>query len=499
MKRTALLFITIALVFLGSLAVLQSFVPKFNVMREVKERAPGELVRYALMRLDGHTTLKVIFDPPLYQLQKYLEPAIRTPLEMAQRMGKGQQARTLPLQQFGHAAQPIPVSASAVHTHGYSLSRLKTGGREWLVTTSTPLPMIMAQATAGDVITLQPGEYDLGGGTTGQPGRPEAPIYLRAEQPGTTHIRLSGLFYVTQPYWIFENLNLKGNCRHSGGPCEHAFHVVGAAEGTVIRNNHLQDFYAHIKVNGLKGHFPSKGLVQFNTFSNGGNYGLNGALAPFDLVGASDWNFSDNLVHHFVKAWSSHASYGIFMKGGGSHGRIERNLVVCTGDGAISHYGSRVGISMGGGLTEARFCPDKKCLYEHADGLVANNLVMNCNDFGIDNNASLRTVAVHNTLLNTYGIDARGIPSTLYAYGNYLSGHVISKRGGEIEEKNNDRSLETTEFTTQGTPDFFTNLQSRQRIPTHPAVTIDFCGRLRGPESQAGALVASGACQEIFD
>lgn len=497
MRRTAIILLTVALFFAASLAGLQSFVPKFNVIHELKERAPGEILRYTLMRLDGHPTLEAIFDPPLYRVQKYLEPPVLAPLGVAQSVGKGQQRRTLPGQQLSSAAGPLPVDAAQVHAHAYNLPAQNANGREWLVTESAALPIIMAQAKAGDVITLQPGEYDLGGVKTGQPGRPEAPIHLRAEQPGSVHIRLSGLFYVTQPYWIFENLNLTGNCRHSGGPCEHAFHVVGAAEGTVIRNNHLHDFYAHIKVNGLKGRFPNKGLVQFNTFSNGGNIGFS-ALTPFDLVGASGWHFSDNLVHHFVKAWSPHASYGVFMKGGGSRGRIERNLVVCTGDGAISHYGSRVGISMGGGLTEARFCPDKKCLYEHADGLVANNVVMNCNDFGIDNNTSLRTVAAHNTLFNTYGIDSRGIPSTLYAYGNHLSGHVISKRGGEIEEKNNDKSLGITDFMKHDASDFFARLQSDQLVSTHPAVNGDFCGRPRGPKSQPGALTTSGACQATF-
>lgn len=494
MKKFATILTLVVLTLACGWVAARLLFPKFNVFEELKERTPGELLRYTLTRLDGHSTLEAIFDPPLYQVQKYLEPPLLTPLGVAQGAGKGQQKQSLPVQQFGPAKQPLPVNAAEVHAHAYQLPTNKASGREWLVTASRELPTIMAQAKAGDVITLQPGEYDLGGGKTGQSGRPDAPIYLRAEQPGTVHIRLAGLFYVTQPYWIFENLNLQGNCRHSGGPCEHAFHVVGAAEGTVIRNNLLHDFYAHIKVNGLNGRFPNKGLVQFNTLSNGGNIGFS-ALAPFDLVGASDWNFSDNLVHHFVKAWSPHASYGVFMKGGGSRGRIERNMVVCTGDGAISHYGSRVGISMGGGLTEARFCPDKRCLYEHADGLIANNLVMNCNDFGIDNNTSLRTVAAHNTLFNTYGIDSRGIPSTLYAYGNHLSGHVIRKRGGEIEEKNNDKSLDTTGVMKQGASVFLGRLQNNRLIPTHPAVKDDFCGRQRGPESQTGALTISGACQ----
>lgn len=494
MRKLSFVVFTAGTVLTGSLLALQMLIPRFNIFQEFQERTPGEMLRYVMMRLDGHSKLEAVFDPPLYRLQKQLEPPIEFPLSAAQTYGKGQQTMPLPAQDYSAQTQPQPMDPLGVYAGNYPTSIHKPRGREWLVTPDTPLSITMSQARAGDTITLQPGTYTLAGVlATKYPGRPDAPIHLRAEQPDTVHIRTSSLFYVTQPYWVFENLNLEGNCRHSGGPCEHAFHVVGTAVGTVIRNNHLLNFYAHIKVNGVAGKYPDKGLVQFNTFSNDANYGVKGALAPFDLVGASDWVFTDNLVHHFVKAWSPNASYGIFMKGGGSRGRIERNMVVCTGDGAVSHYGSRVGISMGGGLTEARFCQDKQCLYEHADGLIANNLVMNCNDFGIDNNRSIRTVAAHNTLFNTYGIDARGIPSNLLAYGNYLSGYLRPKQGGELQELQNDTSLSTngTDTVSLLLPQ---NLFSDKTVPTHPLVTVDFCGERRASESNAGALTHADFC-----
>lgn len=497
MRRYLLSIGLITLVSAAGIAATQLLFPKFNVVRELQERTSGELVRHLLMRLDGHTTLEAVFDPLLHRLQRHLEPALHTPLDAAQRAGKGQQLQSLPAQSFAPSAGPVPVDALMVHSKNYSLPELHTSGREWLVNASPSLSAAMAQAVAGDVITLVPGEYELGGGKTGQAGRTDAPIYLRAEQPNTVHIRLSGLFYVNQPHWIFENLNLLGNCPQSGGPCEHAFHVVGPADGTVIRNNHLQNFYAHIKVNGLDGRFPRQGLVQFNTLVNEKKIGYS-ALTPFDLVGASQWTFSDNLVHHFVKGWSPHASYGVFMKGGGSGGRIERNLIVCTGDGDISHQGSRVGISMGGGLTEARFCPDRKCIYEHADGIISNNVIANCNDFGIDNNTSIRTIAAHNTLINTYGIDARGTPSTLNAYGNHLSGQVIAKKGGEIDADGNDPDIDLAAVDPLDAMNAVLNSPSRKIIATHPMVGSDFCGHRRPPDSQAGALISTGECAKAI-
>lgn len=470
---------------------------KYNLMNELTQRSPAEFTRYLLMRLEGHSKLQVIAHPLLLPLQRHLEKPIPFPPTDAQRIGKGQQALPLPTQKFTASQRATPVDALVVHGKQLMPLRHTVQRREWLATSSATLIQAMAQAQPGDTITLQAGDYAVGGALqTGHAGTPAAPIFVRSEIPGSTHLRLSSYFYVAHPFWVFENLHLQGNCSHGeqSGPREHAFHVVGLAKGTVIGNNHIENFFAHIKVNGLNGKFPDGGLLQFNTFSNNDNYEVKGALSPLDLVGASNWTVADNLVHHFVKAWSPHASYGIFMKGGGHAGRIERNLVICSGDGNISHYGSRVGISLGGGLTGPEYCPNKKCLYEHADGVVANNVVMNCNDYGVDNNRSARSIFAHNTLIKTHGIDVRDVPSFSWSYGNHLSGYLIAKRGGELREEGNDDSL--------GVVDYVNALLSQTTVPisdhlasTHPAVRDDFCGHRRAASSQPGALTRPATCQ----
>src|SRR3546814_6804426 len=55
--------------------------------------------------------------------------------------------------------------------------------------------------------------------------------------PYTTLFRslLEG-FRVLAPFWIFENLVIEGTCE-TDHRCEHAFHIVGDAAGTVIQNN----------------------------------------------------------------------------------------------------------------------------------------------------------------------------------------------------------------------------------------------------------------------
>ncbi|EGV28490.1 hypothetical protein ThidrDRAFT_3718 [Thiorhodococcus drewsii AZ1] len=130
-------------------------------------------------------------------------------------------------------------------------------------------------AKAGDVIEILPGTYRLSGRgiALGSGGTPKRPIYLRARQIGDVTLELETLegFLVDQSYWVFENLTIRGVCQNDDR-CEHAFHVVGAAVGTTIRNNRLLDFNAALKVNGIevaeRSLYPDLGLVQNNTLIN---------------------------------------------------------------------------------------------------------------------------------------------------------------------------------------------------------------------------------------
>lgn len=342
-----------------------------------------------------------------------------------------------------------------------------------------------------------PGSYQLSGRL--QPkfdGTPLEPIIVRADIPGTVVIKISsGTIHHDRAFWMYENLVVEGHCGGIDGPCEHAFHIVGGGRNVVIRNNLIRNFGAHIKVNGERGLFPDGGLLQFNTLVNDKAFGY-GSLTPFDLVGASHWIVADNHVSQFVKLWGKNASYGVFMKGGGEGGRIERNIVVCTTDGDISHYGSRVGISLGGGLTDKPFCPDKECIYEHKGGVVINNIVMNCNDFGIDNNRAIQSVIAHNTVINTYGIGIRGVPSDAEVYGNVVDGAINARRGGTLNSLHNLQrnalgGLQAPfllDFAWRNAPDV---------VPTHPKVSDDFCGIRRAASSLPGAFSHANACKDL--
>lgn len=468
----------------------------YSVWEEINYRTSGELIRYTLERLEGHPTLEKIGRPVLHRLQRDIERPEVTPRALIDQLGKGQQSRSLPIQTYTRDGRPRPVNISQPNL-GVTAEASATAREIIWVHDASELKAVIARALPGQTITLQPGSYRLSGWLQPQhDGTVLAPVIVRAETPGTVVIKIdSGTIHQDRAFWIYENLVIEGHCDVENGPCEHAFHVVGAGRNVVIRNNLIRNFAAHIKVNGERGQFPDDGLLQFNTLTNDKAYGY-GSLTPLDLVGASRWVVADNQVSHFVKHWGKNASYGLFMKGGGEGGRIERNILVCTTDGNISYFGSRVGISLGGGLTEKPFCPDKECIYEHKGGLVINNVIMNCNDFGIDNNRAIRSVIAHNTVINTYGIGIRGIPSDAEVYGNVVDGAINARRGGTLVSDHNFQRSILGRIHAPFQLDFSWS-DAPNPVPTHPMVTDDFCGAPRAASSLPGAFGRATACHDL--
>lgn len=448
--------------------------------QDLRQPRPNEGVRYLLRRLEGHNKIETVLRPPLPALQRQIErPVPNTGLP---NLGKGQRARPLAEQQFDRSGRPVESSATPAAIH-------PAASRVLQLISIESLRQAMAAAKPGDVLELQPGHYVLKTRiNTGTAGTPDAPITVRAAVPNTVDIASSGeiAFRVTQPYWIFENLNIRGVCgRHDD--CEHAFQVVSRASATVLRNNFLTDFNAHIKVNGAGDHWPDDGLVQFNTLTNTSPRNTTHPVTPFDLVGANGWLVLDNLVTDFVKLDGNRVSFGLFMKGASQAGRIERNLVICT-TRSISQPGVRVGISFGGGGTyPVSLCRLDKCKHEHAHGLAANNIIAHCNDSGIDVNRSRDISLAHNTLVNTAGIDARGGGATVLAYGNLMDGEYRARDHSAIKRQYDDfpppRSfiplVDGLAFTWSNTP---------ERIPTWPGTNVDFCRQPRHGGSLPGAL-----------
>ncbi|MBD8531356.1 MULTISPECIES: right-handed parallel beta-helix repeat-containing protein [unclassified Massilia] len=311
-------------------------------------------------------------------------------------------------------------------------------GRDRLVTSADEARQAIATAVPGDVITFLPGAYAIAGTVYArQAGTADAPIVVRAADPGTVTIALDGVegFAVSAPYWRFENLTIQGACGYAGD-CEHAFHVVGNAHHFVARNNTIRDFNAHFKINGHGGSFPDHGLIESNTLDNSAPRPTAHPVTPIDLVAASDWTIRANLIMDFVKAEGDGVSYGVFAKGGAQRTVFERNVVLCE-RALTGQPGQRVGLSFGGGGTGKPYCRDGRCITEHDGGIMRANLVSGCSDAGIYLNSSATTQVLDNTLLDTAGVQVRFPESGATFEGNLVDGPLQSRDGGVLRVGDN--------------------------------------------------------------
>jgi parallel beta-helix repeat protein len=376
-------------------------------------------------------------------------------------------------------------------------------GNTRLVASSDEARQAIASAAPGDVITFLPGEYAIRGTVYArQAGTATAPIVVRAARPGTVTIALNAGegFAVSAPYWRFENLTIRGACR-SDSSCDHAFHVVGNAHHFVARNNTIRDFNAHFKINGARGSFPDHGLIESNTLENTAPRRTTHPVTPIDLVAANDWTIRANLITDFVKAWGDRISYGAFAKGGAERTVFERNVVLCE-RALAGQPGQRVGLSFGGGGTGKRYCRDGRCITEHDGGVMRANLVSGCSDVGIYLNSSSNTQVLHNTLLDTAGVQVRFPESGATFEGNLVDGSLRSRDGGVLRLEDNlstaiawlylGRHPQRALFTAPGQLD----LRWRDGAARWEgrAAGTDLCGTPRGSRPAYGAVEDFSAC-----
>ena len=301
------------------------------------------------------------------------------------------------------------------------------------VSTSVQLIQAIDGAAPGQVIVLAPGTYTVNQNLLcDTAGAPNAPIVVRAAGLGQALIRFNAVegFKVSAPHWRFENLDVQGVCAaHSS--CEHAFHVVGGADFTEIRGNRLRDFNAQIKGNGEGAPFvfPDDVRIELNEFANAAVRNTSNPVTPIDVVGGRRWVVRANFIHDHAKGLGDQISYAAFLKGNSRDGLFERNLVICERD----HTGGvRLGLSFGGGGSgPGPICEDGVCTPEHQNGMMRNNLIVNCPaDVGIYLNAATSTRLYHNTLIDTTGIDVRFPSSTADIRNNLVSGQIRNRDGG---------------------------------------------------------------------
>lgn len=307
------------------------------------------------------------------------------------------------------------------------------------VDTSAAATAAIANAKPGDAITFAPGHYRFEGKyvPASHAGTEANPIVVRAEQPGSVEMEfaMSEGFLVNAPYWVFENLSIRGVC---GGhrDCEHAFHVVGNAAHFTARNNTVTDFNAHFKINGQGGAMPDDGLIEFNTLTSSSIRQTSNPVTPIDLVAASNWVMRKNLITDFSKFEGGRVSYGAFAKGAGKNNLFENNIVICE-DKLHAPGSQQVGLSLGGGGTGKEVCRDQRCVTEQDGSIIRGNLIASCSEEGTYINRSATSKIIHNTLIDTAGISVRFPDSSADLEGNLIDGPIRQRDSAILRDTDN--------------------------------------------------------------
>jgi hypothetical protein len=417
-KRLKKIILILVIAFVAMTAALAFAIDRFNI-------SPRQLAPYLAHRADGH-------NPAIVGTANWLGQKILT-------LDRG--AVLTPLLQTSPSSNTLLIGAQRQAQASRSAFTPKPDpGAIVLVATPAEFIAAIAHARGGDVITFMPGTYrfeGIGYLDINQAGRSGEPITVRAEQPDTVFLEfnMGEGFKVLAPYWTFENLHIRGVCKEQTF-CEHAFHIVGKASHFIARNNTIIDFNAHFKINGEERDFPDYGLIDGNTLSNSGARQTDRPVTLIDLVAASHWRISHNLIADFIKAQGDQISYGAFVKGAGADNRMEQNIVLC--EHLLHGFpGQRVGLSLGGGGTGKEYCRDRRCITEQDGGVIQSNLIASCSDEGIYLNRAATSKVLHNTLIDTGGMSVRFVESSADMEGNLIDGPVRTREGGLLRASDN--------------------------------------------------------------
>ena len=314
-----------------------------------------------------------------------------------------------------------------------------TGRLVWVFNTAA-LVQALASAQAGDAIRLAPGDYEAGGTglKLGGAGRPGAPITVGADRLGEARLSFSTLegLAVQQPYWVFQNLDIEGVCRDDKD-CEHAFHVTGAATGTIIRNNRLRNFNAAIKINKTDV-VPDDVLIEHNLIFNDKPRETTRPVTLIDAVATDRLHVVANVLADFARNGGDRVSYGAFAKGGGSDALFERNLVICEWR---HRGGSRVGLSLGGGGTDDGLCRAGRCGFEQKGGVIRANIVANCGNAGIYLRHAPDSRVENNIVRATRGVEGRFSDTRGRLVNNVIDGRVLGWDGARLDRASNIASI----------------------------------------------------------
>ncbi len=398
------------------------------------------------------------------------------------------------------------------------------GGTTVNVCSAAEILDAIANASAGDVITVCPGTFDFNQLISVQnDGTAAARIFLRADAVDTVTFNLSHIenFKISGKFWVFENIKFFGDC-NTGSACEHAFHIVADADDVIFRHNEIVNFASHVKLNGeVVGTGPAKSfpdrIMFINNFWHNTKYVTNDAPHNIlNLDGGKDHVVRGNIFADYnTPASLPKSASAVYPKASALRILIEQNLIVC--EKARTDGETTRGIQLGDGAP-ASICDGDNdqdgsgdCVEngQSQEAIVRNNIIMSCNNggsaAGIMVGSDRESRVYHNTVYNADPRSAGfyvGHPDhdTYWRFSILENGINTNYAERPLNEANNimPSLSEMNSLFTSPTDGDFSLAQGTSIVeqgPTDDRVPHDFCGYPRGDTADLGAIEYSTTYQ----
>jgi hypothetical protein len=398
------------------------------------------------------------------------------------------------------AGPPTPASTPTGDYNPSPGPSSATATRVVAVTNVTDLLNAINAAQPGDAITLEDGTYLLNSNVEiSRPGTDSQRIFVRARNKGLAQIQHCNTegFKVTAPYWIFEDLQIRGVCPDDGISNADAFHVTGGADHLIIRNSTIVDFQSHVKLNqetpGGVQTWPNSFWAINNIWRDTKPMTGSDPKNVLNIDGGLNHVIRGNIFVDIATANFSQDQSAIYPKAGVQNGIIEQNLVVCTK--TVTSGASLRGIFTGdaggfGGICNGS-CTDQNMTYR-------NNIVMHCqgdgNSGGIfinqESNAQFLHNTVHDVKWNFYYPDVPGpnyFTASLMFRDWVLGGAATPTDTMDLQP---DTAGMNAIFTNPDIADFSLKdgTSILGKVPRNPRALYDFCGHLRATTTDIGAI-----------
>jgi hypothetical protein len=391
------------------------------------------------------------------------------------------------------------------------------GGNVVDVCSEAEILAAIANASAGDVITVCPGTFAFNQLiSVTVDGTDAARIFLRAATPGTVTFNLSHLenFKISGKFWIFENITFFGNCNDASA-CEHAFHIVADADDVIFRNNEVVNFASHVKLNaelvdqGPAKAFPDRTWFIGNFFHNTKYVENDAPHNILNLDGGRDHVVRGNIFADYSAPVSlPKSASAVYPKASTLGMLIEMNLIVC--EKARTEGETNRGIQLGDGAP-ASICDgdvdqdgNGDCIENGQNQLatVRNNIVMGCNNGG--SSAGIMVVSdreswiTHNTVYDAEPRRAgfyqgHADHPTYWRYGILENGINTDFANRPLDEADNlmpSHAELSAMFVAPMSGDFslLDGASIVEQGPSDPEAPHDFCGYPRGDMADRGAI-----------